>query len=326
MVAPLGPTLPALPVSLLLTLLLVLSPLTVDAQSTSSLPKVDFSSLGTVGVVGSFAGLSLYDPDQAAVTYSPTSSTLLSRTADGQLAKVGETNQGGVVAALCQSPSGTVFIGGTFTSFGGQDALNIASYDPATDLFAALATGLDGPVLALSCNGSTVYAGGDFSGPPAASGSGFAGNVAAWSTDDQAWSPLPFAGLNGPVATIAPSEDGRSLFFGGNFSTTFSNSTGVTVSSGSSARNMSYPSLGSSLVPLSLNQSDYVASPTTYISGFGRPQYIFCPRRGDGIGASWLLVDGAVGSFIARVYRPLQVRGIRLGNTFYEGRGTRNFR
>ncbi|KAK4051361.1 hypothetical protein OIV83_002845 [Microbotryomycetes sp. JL201] len=297
-----------------------IAPSVTHAQ-TNSLPKVDFSSLGSVGVVGSFAGLSLYDAETAAIKYSPAASTLIARSSDGKLSYVAATNDGGSIHAICQTPQGHVYVGGNFTSIRDQAAANIAHYDPVADTFAAVGAGLDGPVRALSCNGSIVYAGGSFKGPVDASG--FEGNVAQWSISDQQWSPMPFSGLNGAVESISPSPDGKSIFFGGSFSTAFSNSTNATFAP--QATSVSFPSLGSSLFPISLNTSDYVASPTTYTSGFGRPEYIFCPRRQDGPGASWLLVDGQVGSFIARTYRPLRVRGIRLGNTFWQGRGTRNF-
>ncbi|GAA6032659.1 hypothetical protein JCM8097_004866 [Rhodosporidiobolus ruineniae] len=296
-------------------------------QTSSALPKVDFSSMGTVAVVGSFAGLSLYDPANPPVAYDRLASTLVARTPDGDLRNLGKTDEGGAIHALCQAGDGSVIAGGNFTSLGGVAAANIAAYDPASKVFSALGAGLDGEVRALACNGTDVYVGGDFAAPEGVSAGE---NVAAWSTTGKSWSALPFWGLDGAVESIFESADGRSLFFGGAFSTLFSNSTlnGTSASSSSSSANpssSSIPSLGSSLTPISLNQSDYWASPTTYTSGFGRPQYIFCPRHGDGIGASWLLVDGQDGFFIARMYRELNVRGIRLGNTFYEGRGTANF-
>ncbi|BGP40759.1 hypothetical protein JCM10449v2_004724 [Rhodotorula kratochvilovae] len=293
----------------------------VTAAQSSSLPKVDYSALGTVAVVGSFAGLSFYDAENPPTTYDSRASTLLARTADGDLRSVGATDRGGAINAICQTPDSAVFVAGNFTAIGGVDAANIASYDPASETFTALGDGLAGEVRALSCNGTTVYAGGDFDAPAGVSSGP---NVAAWSTEDAAWSTLPLYGFNGAVDSISSSEDGRSLFFGGAFSTVFSNSTANSTASSSSSSS-AFPSLGSSLTPISLNASDYWASPTTYTSGFGRPQYIFCPRHGDGIGASWLLVDGQAGFFIARMYRQLNVRGIRLGNTFYEGRGTKNF-
>jgi hypothetical protein len=317
---------PAYPFPLLSfsTLLLLASyPHLLDAAS-SSLPKIDFGALGTVGVVGSFAGLQLYDPSSPPTTYSSTASTLIARSDSGQLNNVGATNEGGRISAVCQTTSGLVFVGGLFTSLGGVPAVNMAQYNSGSRMFSPLSTGLDGEVLALSCNGTTIYAGGRFAGPVGASSDVFAGHVAAWSTASGSWSPLPFAGLNGAVESIAPSQDGKSLFFGGAFSTVFSNSTAGAIPSTSNVA--VFPSLGSSLVPISLNGSDFVASPTSYTSGFGRPQHVFCPKGADGVGTSWLMVDGTVGSFIVRFYRPLAVRGIRIGNTFFEGRGTANFR
>lgn len=306
--------------------LVTLAAWAATARAQVDLPKVDFSSLGTVGVVGSFAGLSFWDANSSDSVYTPAAATIVSRSSSGDLRQVGATNDGGNISALCQTPRGTLYIGGAFSAINGVQVSNIASYDPSTDVFSALGPGLDGPVLALSCNGTSVYAGGEFRGPHGeASNPGYAGHVAAWSIVGSTWSPLPFSGLNGAVETIVASEDGRSLFFGGSFSTTFSNSSLSTNFSSSDVAGQ-IPSLGSSLVPISLNQSDYWASPTTYTSGFGRPEYTFCPRHGDGIGASWLLVDNQAGFFIARLYRPIRARGIRLGNTFYEGRGTQNFR
>ncbi|KAL8292370.1 hypothetical protein RQP46_001836 [Phenoliferia psychrophenolica] len=299
-----------------------------SSSSKSTLPKIDFGAIGSVGVVGSFGALSLYDPSTPPTTYDSTASTLIARDSAGELTSLGATNTGGLVSAVCQSPGGPVYVGGTFTSFDDVTVSNIAEYDPTSRKFTPLGAGLDGPVLALSCNSTTVYAGGNFTGPVGATAGTYKGHVAAWSIGASAWSPLPFAGLNGPVATIAPSLDGNSLFFGGSFSTSFQNGTAgtrTTTNISLVGNGTVFASLGSSLTPISLNGSDYVASPTTYESGFGRPQYAFCPSGPDGVSNTWLLVDGTDGSFISRLYRPLRVRGIRLGNTFYGGRGTRNF-
>ncbi|GAA5926124.1 hypothetical protein JCM10213_007377 [Rhodosporidiobolus nylandii] len=295
-----------------------------SSSSSTSLPKVDFSSMGTVAVIGSFSGLSLYDPQNPPIAFDAAASTLLARAPNGQMQQLGATDEGGSIGAICQSEDGAaVFVGGNFTSVGGVPARNIAAYDPSAKAFSALGAGINGEVRALSCNGSSVYAGGDF---PAPEGSDGGPNVAMWSVPDKRWEALPFYGLDGAVESISVSEDGKSLFVGGAFSTLFSNSSSsLSTSSSSSSAGTGIPSLGSSLTPISLNASDYWASPTTWTSGFGRPEYIFCPSREDGIGASWLLVDGQNGFFIARMYRQLNVRGIRLGNTFYEGRGTKNF-
>ncbi|KWU43966.1 hypothetical protein RHOSPDRAFT_5691, partial [Rhodotorula sp. JG-1b] len=304
------------------------------AAASSSLPQVDFAALGTVAVVGDFASLSLYDPENPPRPYDPLAATLLAKsTADGQVRQVGATDEGGQIHAVCQQPQsstrgGAVYVGGNFTRVGSVAAANIAAYDPVAEAFSALGPGLDGTVRTLSCNGSTVYAGGEFAAPAGVAAAG--PNVAAWSTSTQAWTALPLYGFDGAVESISQSRDGRSLFFGGEFTLSFANGTVTngtlaTSSSGSGSPVATFPSLGSSLTPISLNASDYWASPTTWTSGYGRPEYVFCPKRDDGIGASWLLVDGQAGFFIARMYRQLNVRGIRIGNTFVEGRGTKNF-
>ncbi len=301
---------------------------TIATAASSSQSQIDFDSLGSVAVVGSFAGLTLYDPSATQNTYSSAAATLVSRSQSGDLSELGATDTGGSISAVCQSPSGTVYVGGNFTSFGATAAANIAAYDPATDAFAALGTGLDGEVLALSCNDTTVYAGGSFTGPVDAANGEYAGSVAEWAVGTASWSPLPFNGLNGPVNTITPSEDGKSLFFGGNFSTTFINGSisSTTITNTTAEGNATtFQSLGSSLSSISLNTSYVTATPTTYLNGFGRPSYIFCPRREDGPSASWLLVDGNQGYIVIELRREVTARGIRLGNTFYGGRGTKNF-
>ncbi|GAA5863961.1 hypothetical protein JCM3774_004434 [Rhodotorula dairenensis] len=308
-----------------------------SSTTAASLPQVNFKALGTVAVVGNFASLSLYDPEDPPRPYDARAATLLAKSTEGQVRQVGATEDGGQIHAVCQPASaaaaGPVYVGGNFTRIGGVAAANVAAYDPQAQTFSALGSGLDGVVRTLSCNdSSTVYAGGEFAAPSGVAGAG--PNVAAWSTATRAWTALPLYGFDGAVESIAQAQDGRSLFFGGEFTTAFangtvSNGTLATSSSSSSApgagSSPSFPSLGSSLTPISLNGSDYWASPTTWTSGYGRPEYVFCPRRQDGIGASWLLVDGQAGFFIARMYRELNVRGIRIGNTFVDGRGTKNF-
>lgn len=305
----------------------------------ADVPQIDYSQLGKVAIAGSFAGIQFYDPQYPTVTFDTNASSFILRTPEGVLHPLASTNPGGQINALCQSSaSGLVYIGGSFARIGQVDAANIAQFDPSSRSLTALGSGFDGPVTALSCvdSSSTLYVGGTFKAPVGSSAaSGYGGSVASWSYGSKAWSPLPFSGLNGPVDTISPSSNGASLFFGGSFRTTFANGNGVASTSTSSSPSSSSAggtngsgigSLGSSLTPISLNASTWNAGPTTYTSGFGRPQYVFCPSGPDGIGTSWLLVDGSFGHFTVNLDTSVQAGGIRLGNTFYEGRGTRSFR
>jgi hypothetical protein len=65
------------------------------------------------------------------------------------------------VFALAVSGS-TVYVGGDFTSIGGQTRNCIAALDAATGVATAWNPNAAGRVLALAVSGSTVYAGGGF--------------------------------------------------------------------------------------------------------------------------------------------------------------------
>jgi hypothetical protein len=316
---------------IIIKLLLSLA-ITSISSATTGLPQINFNLLGQVAVIGDFAGLSFSNPTASNTTntttttpnpFQPNRSTLISRSTNSTLILLAQSNINGTINSICQSKDGQVYVGGLFTEFGGVITRNIVKYDETLQTFSSLAGGLDGQVNTISCNTSTIYVGGIFNAPlGSASPSAYSGNVASWSTNSSTWSPLPFAGLNGPVSTITPSTNGQSLYFGGSFSTSYSNTTNSTTPVSNST---TFPSLGSSLTPLSLKTSELVATPLSPIPGFSQPYTIFCPSDVDGPGSSWLLPDQASGSFITRLFRPLNVGGLRLGNTFFEGRGTANF-
>jgi beta-propeller uncharacterized protein DUF5122 len=112
------------------------------------------------------------------------------------------------VGALAVSGS-TVYVGGSFTSVGGQGRSNIAALDVTTGLATAWNPGADGDVYALAVSGSKVYAGGHFTriGGQARS------YIAALETATglaTAWNP----GVGGaPVRTLALS--GPTIYAGG---------------------------------------------------------------------------------------------------------------
>jgi hypothetical protein len=288
--------------------------------SNSTLPRIDFAALGLVGVAGSFAGLQLYDPTyQASLTAlnaSNTSQTLWSRSPEGRLLPLGSTE--GNINAICQdTSSGLVYLGGQFTSIASLTTDNIASYDPSSNTFVALSSGLDGPVLSLFCGKDSLIAGGTFQGPVGAS-SGYAGSVASWSYSSKSWSPPTFGGLKGAVNAITASTDDSSTFYGGNFTLSLTNGT----SSAASSSSETVASLGSSLTPISLNTSYLWAGPT----GSGDPYSTFCPTGDGSTGSAWLTPDNTAAIFVVRLYTPLQAGGLRIGNTFRDGRGTKQFK
>ncbi len=114
----------------------------------------------------------------------------------------------GAVYAVASDAAGGWYIGGSFTSVGGQPRVNLAHV--ASDLsVTAWAPNPDTAVAAIAVSGSTVYVGGDFTsvgGQPrnhiaALDASGFA----------TTWNP----NADGPVASLA--VDGATVYAGGDF-------------------------------------------------------------------------------------------------------------
>ena len=102
----------------------------------------------------------------------------------------------------------TLYVGGAFTTAGGNSAKRIARWDGTN--WTTLSTGFDGTILALEVSGGVLYAGGGFS---QAGGHTILG-IAKWDGTD--WDSLG-SGLDGGVRTIA--VDGNDLYIGGSFTT-----------------------------------------------------------------------------------------------------------
>ena len=294
-------------------------------------PSIDFDLLGAVGVSGSFAGVEIWNqtraPTGSDTTFDPLATTLLSRASNGTLSKVTATERGGRIRAICQlnSAPNTVFVGGNFFSIQGTSVNNIASFDPQTKVFDNLAGGLDGDVLSLYCDDEhqQVIAGGSFTRPVNGGGSArYQGAVASWSLADRRWNPVNFGGLNGTVNTVSAGSNSSLVRFGGEFETRFA---AMGPNGTFSGTNTSASSLTDVLTPLSLGQVEFVGGPSSSDSAFNNPAQILCPQGPDGPGNSYLFQDNAVGRLTARAFRSLDVRAIRLGNTFFDGRGTRTF-
>jgi hypothetical protein len=87
------------------------------------------------------------------------------------------------------------------------------------------------------------------------------------------------------------------------------------------------PSLGSSLVPISLATAEISSSASSARPLYSDAASVFCPSGNDGeADSTWLAEDGNIARITARIFAPLEVGGFRLGNTNVEGRGTRTFR
>lgn len=301
------------------TLLLLLCP----SLALAGLPLVDFDRMGKVGLAGAFAGLDLFaNSSSSSLQFDPSTSSLLSRHNDGSLTRIASTNQGGSILAGC-ALGDNYYVAGSFSSIGGTSASNIASYDPSSNSFTAL--GSDGPsgeVNALYCDSTqnNVWVGGRFTTPASA--------VAVWNTQSKTWSAPPFGGLSGEVLSITTNASQSSLLFSGSFLTAFGNGTitfnetnnpNVPFSAGATP-------FSSSLVPVPLSASDVTPSASSTESGFTNVTNILCPAGADGPGNTWFSQDGTKGVVTVRKFAFLSANGVRIGNTFLEGRGTTGFR
>ncbi|KAH7108308.1 cortical protein marker for cell polarity-domain-containing protein [Auriculariales sp. MPI-PUGE-AT-0066] len=266
----------------------------------AALPSVDFDRMGKVGLAGAFAGLDLLSVDSsqspfAGVPLDPSTATLFSRSSDGALTRLGSTNAGGSIVAGCALDD-TFYFAGSFDSFQGTQAKSIASYSPSTGVFNALGgsgAGVDGPVNALYCDDKSkqVWVGGSFKAPT--TGGDYGGAVAIFSPKSNSWSAPAFGGLQGSaksVFSITSNPASSSLYLTGSFIASFEGS-GTQIS------------VGGGILPVD-------AGPPSSNGDFSDIHKILCPTGDDGADH-------------IRSFKFMSTSGIRLGQTFVDGRGTK---
>ncbi|KAF1989747.1 hypothetical protein K402DRAFT_418459 [Aulographum hederae CBS 113979] len=268
-------------------------------------PNLDLSQLGRVALAGDFDALSIYEYEgQNRNSFSTNGSqSLLTQYPNGAFANLAMADA--YILTMCPFTfsNGTfagVVVGGNFTSLGGVEAQGIALFNPDNGQVTPLA-GLSGKVAAVFCDGeaNTLYVGGSFSG-------GNSTNAISWNGN---WANMPFAGFNGPVTSITKAPNGN-IIFGGSFD-------GLGNTTTPRKRDVQ-------VIPLSSGQISATSSSTT--QGFSDPKNIICKTSAQsGPGNSWLLSDGAQGSWTARFAFGFVPTKLRLYNTQQDGRGTRTF-
>lgn len=287
-----------------------------------ALPRVDFDRMGKVGLFGDFAGLDWFN-ETSPLSLDPSSSSLLSRSSDGSLSRVGSTNPGGSINGGCALKD-VFYVVGQFSSLGSTPVQNIASYTPSSGKISALGSGgPNGVVRSVYCdaNNNRVWVGGEFSSPSSL--------VAVWNPSSSSWSAPPFGGLsannNGRVLSITSNSSESSLLFAGSFVTSFqggaingTNNPNVPFSSGASP-------FSSSLVPVPLENVEVDPASSSSDPDFQDIRNILCPTGDDGPGQSWFSLDGTNAVITVRTFSSLSAAGLRLGNTFLNGRGTTAF-
>lgn len=299
-----------------------------SSSAPDSLPMIDFQRMGTVNLGGAFSGLDWFSEQSpfaasssssAGTSFSATSDTIVTQSPDGVFTVVAATNAGGTINALCySSKDGMLYAAGNFTQVASTSASNIIAYSLSSKQFTALQSGLPGTVDTLWCDDDhqEVWAGGVFPAPEGSHGA----NVARWDTKSKQWADVPFGGLNGRVGSISPNSDGSSLYFGGEFTTQYADSTNSTYTLLRSIPNAPNNTIttGKSgfLTPFTIPAAasqwsglDINAGPPTSNSQFGDASVLVCPDKG-----TWMARNGSPAKIEILAHAYLTGAGVRISN------------
>lgn len=179
-------------------------------------PQLNSSSLGQIGLVGRFEGLSVYDyVGENSVLTSVVSTDNLITQSDPHLDRYLSTSltDGTVNAACVLQNSSTAFIAGNFTRVRDQTVGGVARLDLNNGEISSLGNiSLGGAVNCLWCNDTTVYVGGAFQ-------LGDSQGIGLWNDSSQSWQLPAFGGftIGSEVRSILETPD-NNLLFGGSLS------------------------------------------------------------------------------------------------------------
>lgn len=277
-------------------------------------PELDLDQLGRIGIGGDFDAISFYEYEgQDERSLLPSGShSIFARHPDGGFVPLVSSDASITAACTYDFGNGTtaVAVGGNFTSLGSVQARGIALFNPDTRNVTSL-PGLNGKVSALFCDKDILYAGGEFKAENGSS------NAMTWDFRN-GWRALPFDGFNGPVKSITKSNN-NTIIFGGSF---------TSVGQGNSSF-----SSGSSSGPspqreqqVNLESANVGSEFASTLPGFGDAKKIVCGDGSDTPDNTWLLEDNQYGAWTATFRNKFRPSKLRLKNTHYEGRGTKEFR
>lgn len=138
------------------------------------------------------------------------------------ITELGGGGANNIIYGLAVGADGSVYAVGDFTTIGGVACTRVAKYNPTTNTWSAMGTGLNGTGRTVCVgNNGQVYVGGDFT----SAGGVTCQRVARW--DGLQWRTVgATSGVNNSVYTIVKGIDERTLYMGGLF--TASNGGSVT--------------------------------------------------------------------------------------------------
>lgn len=204
------------------------------------------------------------------------------------------------------SIGGTLYVGGNYTTAGGQGARNISKY--ASGIWTPFSgTGLDSAANAIAVSGNDVYVGGSFT----SAGTFTANGIAKWNSLTNTWATLGSAAT--PLSISAIAVAGNKVYAGGSFSNI----------SGTSANNIAV-----------WNGTSWSALGSGITGGNGRVNFIIVRGEDVYVGGDFATAGGVAANRVAKwngtswsglnsTNIPTSVSGmVFMGNDLYISTGT----
>ncbi|KAK9487282.1 cortical protein marker for cell polarity-domain-containing protein [Lipomyces starkeyi] len=268
-----------------------------------TLPDVDLSVLGQIGLVGDFRGISVYQYAGQQNSSMASTDSLLIDLPSNIVFDFDESD--GTINSMCVMGE-SIYVAGNFTRIGRSEMQSVARINSGTGDVHDLDKGVLGNVNVAYCDvgNSIVYFGGSFTN-----------NVAIWNVSSESWETVPFGGLNGgPVNAIV--ERNGNIIFGGKFS-------GI----GNTSSTTSMPADEESHMQIvNLKSAHISAQGSTSNSSYSSPRSVVCSNNVSAANSTWLLEDGRAGVWTASFAHDFQPTRLRIRNADANGRGTKTFR